>query len=922
MVKEAVRSNNTNSNNKITPFMLDLRKNYDYNVLKRFYNELMIPNFPKEDELEPLDNWVEMFQDGISNTTTTTTTTSISNDTTTSDQQEQQKFKIFDPVLLTDVENTGEVVFHIILAICPKELKTEKQKSDIMGGVVFEFYPTINCGCITYLLVNDEYRGQGLAGLLIREATEKLMENGRNRGHFGGCNAIFLETNSADKVSKEDDVMDPAQRHSIFHRLGIRLLDFDYVQPPLSKELGKCRDLLLTCLLTPNIPKTMLGKEEHYYLPSTLLKKFLKVFWYSCCQRLDMVDWEQDVDYKRMMDQVDRREKISLLDLPWERPWTLLDLRESYDSHQLIVKFYNELLVPNFSGPNELESLENWLNMLPNGASDRSASTRISTEDFHLLVALRYPDDDQPESSPIICGGLAFEYHRQVNCGLLTYFLVGGGPNNRSERMARALIQRAVDILDQNAIDCGHLAGCNAIFLETTAQKPINSSKLENSNEIAEISYKQEFLETMGWRKVDFCYSQPPLSFDKKPSKSLVLVVLITPRIPQFNFKNNNNNELSSSSFSPKLLSVSTSSKIQAPQQPKQPPPPPQTITNKKPIHYLPNTLLINFTKSFWNNTCIRNGYWHQDDEGYRKMIDSLSRREKIPLLSMPWQNSIIFVDLSTDFHLDLFDRFYNSLPSDHNFESRSQLLHLLTEQKDFRSKVEDIHLVLALTYRYSQPTILGAILFSYFVNSNCGLISKVFIKNSIQDDHQTITSSSGGIDNLNIAKELLDEAVDILNRSAKPRTHISGPNAIFLETSLDSFNYKYYQKNNNNLLSNNNNNGIIDHQKQSAILQKMTKFVELPYRLEFQSSGWYLLDLEYYQPPRNLGNPAKLSILNLFRSFLSSYWSSIFTRNGFKNQTGAPTNIDSFLLKMLNDIKNKEKIYLHMNQNSSYAKL
>lgn len=32
--------------------------------------------------------------------------------------------------------------------------------------------------------------------------------------------------------------------------------------------------------------------------------------------------------------------------------------------------------------------------------------------------------------------------------------------------MTKALVERAVDVLDQNAVSRGHLVGCNAIFLE------------------------------------------------------------------------------------------------------------------------------------------------------------------------------------------------------------------------------------------------------------------------------------------------------------------------------------------------------------------------------------------------------------------------------------------------------------------------
>lgn len=49
-----------------------------------------------------------------------------------------------------------------------------------------------------------------------------------------------------------------------------------------------------------------------------------------------------------MMDQLNRREKIALLDLPWERPFTIVDLREHFDL-ELVVQFYQDMLLPCFS---------------------------------------------------------------------------------------------------------------------------------------------------------------------------------------------------------------------------------------------------------------------------------------------------------------------------------------------------------------------------------------------------------------------------------------------------------------------------------------------------------------------------------------------------------------------------------------------
>jgi hypothetical protein len=83
-------------------------------------------------------------------------------------------------------------------------------------------------------------------------------------------------------------------------------------------------------------------------LPSALLKNTIRAFW-SHSSRLTQYRYQDDVDFKRMMDQLSRREKISLLDLPWERPFTIVDLRTYFDL-ELLVSFYQDMLSPCFKG--------------------------------------------------------------------------------------------------------------------------------------------------------------------------------------------------------------------------------------------------------------------------------------------------------------------------------------------------------------------------------------------------------------------------------------------------------------------------------------------------------------------------------------------------------------------------------------------
>ena len=97
-------------------------------------------------------------------------------------------------------------------------------KENYLSNRIFEFFISVNCGLITYMLVNKETRGKGKASMietysrplkekkkntiglarkLLNQAVEELDNIARTQCSLAGCNAIFLETNSSIKVSKD-----------------------------------------------------------------------------------------------------------------------------------------------------------------------------------------------------------------------------------------------------------------------------------------------------------------------------------------------------------------------------------------------------------------------------------------------------------------------------------------------------------------------------------------------------------------------------------------------------------------------------------------------------------------------------------------------------------------------------------------------
>jgi hypothetical protein len=70
----------------------------------------------------------------------------------------------------------------------------------------------------------------------------------RSRCTTAGHSSLRLfvaETNSAEKISAEQDVMDPRLRHRVLRGVGFLPLELSYTQPALQITKSKCDNLLL-----------------------------------------------------------------------------------------------------------------------------------------------------------------------------------------------------------------------------------------------------------------------------------------------------------------------------------------------------------------------------------------------------------------------------------------------------------------------------------------------------------------------------------------------------------------------------------------------------------------------------------------------------------------------------------------------------
>ncbi len=213
--------------------------------LVRFYDELLIPNFYQfPDELDSLDTFYYALNS----------------------------------------KSAFPYTLHITLLV---------ENDKILAGCYYEYYDKSQSGLLTYIVVSEFAKGRGLSKILMSEIQSQLKLYHKN------VNALFAESNS-DKVDEKKDVMNPKLRRQILNKLGFFYLDFDYIQPPLSKDSSKCKDLLL------GVHKDFLVSDK---MKSSVLLDWLEEFWKTLCDN----DYLKDLDFVNTKERLENSKFISII---------------------------------------------------------------------------------------------------------------------------------------------------------------------------------------------------------------------------------------------------------------------------------------------------------------------------------------------------------------------------------------------------------------------------------------------------------------------------------------------------------------------------------------------------------------------------------------------------------------------------------
>ncbi|KAG7339261.1 amine oxidase [Nitzschia inconspicua] len=282
--------------------LVSMKESFDSELLTRFYNELMIPNFPLEDERDDLDDWIYCLDPD--------------------QKQDLSRYPTMDVLILCQQQSNdnNNTVGDWNGSTCTSSVT-------ILAGIAFEYYRNAQVGLLSYMVVADDFRQLGILRELhpvACHAMELLHQESIHKDStvISPIKAILAETNTVDAGDVPPEVV--RKRHEVLYRLGYRHLQFPYVQPPLAENGESFDDIMLL---------VHCGQDDKVTAMETdILYDYVVDFYQS------VFGYDDDIKYKQhwYFELVEwfriRRSKTNISqELPWEDVTTMLqsEMKES-----------------------------------------------------------------------------------------------------------------------------------------------------------------------------------------------------------------------------------------------------------------------------------------------------------------------------------------------------------------------------------------------------------------------------------------------------------------------------------------------------------------------------------------------------------------------------------------------------------------
>lgn len=204
--------------------------------------------------------------------------------------------------LLKKSEKHPENQDYIVISL---EIEDEG-KGKVIGGATANRLTSddYTVAVFSYVFLNEEYREKGLGTLLTKARLDEVKRQADNLG--SKFVAALAETENPEKMSAESlkkEGMNLKTRRNILSKWNYKIIDFPYVQLPLNEDSKHVRHL--DFLVNPVGEKK---DEWKNHIPSKDLKDILDMYF----ETFGNEDFRSDPEYKKMIDYISKKEKISL----------------------------------------------------------------------------------------------------------------------------------------------------------------------------------------------------------------------------------------------------------------------------------------------------------------------------------------------------------------------------------------------------------------------------------------------------------------------------------------------------------------------------------------------------------------------------------------------------------------------------------
>jgi hypothetical protein len=228
-------------------------------------------------------------------------------------------------------------------------------------------------------------------------------------------------------------------------------------------------DVLLLVRVDSNTPREVHAETTVQYLPRATVVRFLDSHWRARTAPGPL----SHPAYRRMVDQVRRREQVPLVaELPWDTPCLVVSLRDDVEV-ELLEQVLRRFTDTTASLP---PGAQLWHDEFLGTAGTAPAPPTTTTAAWvarwraimaaddapvHLLLAVKY---HQQTAQPLAEGALVARYLPAVNCGLLSALRLTRAAHQ--QQLASALLDAGLARLAVEATAAGHVAGCHAVLFE------------------------------------------------------------------------------------------------------------------------------------------------------------------------------------------------------------------------------------------------------------------------------------------------------------------------------------------------------------------------------------------------------------------------------------------------------------------------